>query len=162
MSTLASIVIVGFVVLASSLALAKIFGAGAYVVLSGSMEPTYPVGSLLYEKKVNPEELEVGDVITYVIAQDRVVTHRIADVMEDESGSLWFTTKGDNNDIEDANPIHEKNVLGTPILTIPMVGYLVGFMTSPVGRYVTMGIVVVLFGVGLMPLFQKKKEEVME
>ena len=78
-------VLVGIVVLlAVALVGVRSIGLQPFMVLSGSMEPTYHVGSLIYVKPVDYKELKVGDPITYMISQDTVVTHRIIEVLVDE------------------------------------------------------------------------------
>lgn len=121
--------IVAFVVLvAASMLGFRMFGAGTYVVRSGSMEPKYHTGSLLYDKLVKSEDLQVGDPITFVVADDVVVTHRITEINEGEDGSLSFTTKGDANDTEDALPVDERNIIGKPVFSLPLIGYVIGLV----------------------------------
>ena len=60
-------------------------------VLSGSMEPTYHVGGLVFVQKVDPSDVEVGDSITFTIGNDTVVTHRVIEVNKEEQS---FKTKG--------------------------------------------------------------------
>ena len=68
-----AIVLVGF----------KIFGYQIYTVMSGSMEPVYHVGSLIYVKEVDTDTLEKGDVITFMADEDTVVTHRIDEIVHE-------------------------------------------------------------------------------
>lgn len=93
------------VLLAVALAGVRLVGFQVFTVLSGSMEPTYHVGSLIYVKEVDAKELEPGDVITFMLDEDTVATHRITQVVPDENDpeTLRFRTKGDANDNEDAN-----------------------------------------------------------
>lgn len=124
------------VVVALSLAAARIFGAGAYVVLSGSMEPSYHVGSLLYDERVKPEDLKEGDPITFSVARGTVVTHRIVGVSRDDAGALQFATKGDANNSPDAGMVDERNVIGRPVISVPLLGYAVYYVSRPPGIFV--------------------------
>ena len=77
-----NVVSIVFVVLVALMALAlvgaRIFGLRVFSVLSGSMEPEYYTGDLIYVKPVDPETVEVGDDITFVLNKDLVVgTHRV-------------------------------------------------------------------------------------
>ena len=112
-------------------------------VLSGSMEPTYPTGSMICVKPVDIDKLQTGDVITYLISDNTMVTHRIAGLVPDENDPsiLRFRTKGDANDTEDATLVHENNVIGTPIFHIPYVGYAVNFVQNSSGRHLLTAIV---------------------
>ena len=88
----------------------RLLGVEAYAVLSGSMEPTYPTGSLIYVKPVSPEAIREGDPITFVLNEDLVVaTHRVVTVDEENRS---FITKGDANDAVDGAPVRFENLLG--------------------------------------------------
>ena len=86
----------------------------------------YHVGALIYVKEVDYRELESGDVITFMLDEDTVATHRIVEVVPDEEDAsvIRFRTKGDANTAEDGGLVHYKNVIGTPVFTIPYLGYL--------------------------------------
>ena len=118
----------------------RLVGLNPYVVLSGSMEPAYQTGSLIYVKKVDPFTLETGDVITFMMNEDTVATHRIVGVVPDEEDStvIRFRTKGDANEFEDGTLVHYKNVIGTPVFSIPYLGYLAGYISQPPGMYIGM------------------------
>jgi signal peptidase len=77
------------------------FGYSRYVITGGSMSGTIEKGSVVFEKAVGVDELEVGDVITYQPPADAgtnaLVTHRIVDMEPDEGGGVLFTTQGDAN-----------------------------------------------------------------
>ena len=76
-------VLIGLVLLlAVALVGARLIGLDIYVVLSGSMEPEYQTGSVIYVKEADPEELEVRDVITFRLDEDTIATHRIIEITE--------------------------------------------------------------------------------
>lgn len=116
----------------------KLFGITPMVVLSGSMEPTYPVGSLIFVEKTDPETIEVGDNITYRLGStDSVVTHR---VIKNDVETKQFTTKGDANKSEDVTPIQYSSVVGkAKDFAIPLLGYIGVFMNSA-GGYIVIGV----------------------
>ncbi len=92
---------------AALMVLPSLLGFERYVIVSGSMEPTIPVGAVVYDEVVPVDDLEVGDIITFVPPQefgiDAPVTHRIVDITStapgngQESGAPVFRTKGDAN-----------------------------------------------------------------
>lgn len=131
----------------------RIFGLTPYTVLSGSMEPNYHVGSLIYVKQVNPTDLKEKDPITYVIEGDTVVTHRIIEVIRDENDptAISFRTKGDNNEDPDGDPVSAKNILGMPVFTIPLLGYVAVFIQNPPGSYFVIGILASLLILAFLP-----------
>jgi signal peptidase len=136
-STLLSLIIVIALLLVGVRAL----GVKPYTVLSGSMEPNYHVGSIVYVKKVDPFSLKEKNVITYVIGNGTVVTHRIVEVIYDDEENptqVSFRTKGDNNNTEDGGePVPASNVLGKVVFTIPLLGYVANLVQNPVGRVMT-------------------------
>ena len=134
----------------------RLIGLQVFNVISGSMEPTYSVGDLLYVKTVDPDSVEVGDPITFVLNEDLMVaTHRVVKV--DRENRL-FTTKGDANGSEDAAPVHFNNLIGVPVFSIPLLGYVSAYIQSPPGMYVAIGLGVVLLAVVFLPDLLKKDD----
>lgn len=127
------------VILALLLVGVRLFGIQVYTVLSGSMEPVYHTGSLIYVKNVDYRDLKEGDVITFMLDEDTVATHRIVGIVPDEEDPsvLRYRTKGDANDAEDGSLVHYKNILGTPVFTIPKMGYVANYIQNPPGSYLT-------------------------
>ena len=118
----------------------KLFGLQPYTVLSGSMEPEYPTGSMIYVKEAEPYELNEGDVITFRLGGQTIGTHRIIEVVE-EDGLLGFRTKGDANKAADHNLVRADQVIGTPVFTIPGLGRLATFVQSSVGKAVSIAVI---------------------
>ena len=168
LNVISTILVAIVVVLALLLVGARFIGLNVYTVLSGSMEPTYHVGSLIYVKDVDTDELKAGDVITYMLDEDTIVTHRIADVIPDETDPsiIRFQTKGDANDSVDGSLVHYKNVIGTPVFSIPKLEYLANYIQKPPGRYIAISAgAIILLLVFLPDLFsdddksEKKKKK---
>ena len=168
LNVISTILVVIVVVLALLLVGARFIGLNVYTVLSGSMEPTYHVGSLIYVKDIDTDELKAGDVITYMLDEDTIVTHRIVDVIPDETDPsiIRFQTKGDANDSVDGSLVHYKNVIGTPVFSIPKLGYLANYIQKPPGRYIAISAgAIILLLVFLPDLFsdddksEKKKKK---
>ena len=151
-----TLLVTAAVVLAVTLAGVRLVGFQVFTVLSGSMEPVYHVGSLIYVKTVDPADLEVGDDITFMLSEDTVATHRIVGILQDENDPsvLRFRTQGVANDQEDGTPVHYKNVIGKPVFTIPYLGYVANYIQNPPGTYISVTIgALVLFLVFLPDLF---------
>ena len=147
----------GLVVLVEILALllvgARLIGLQVFTVLSGSMEPTYPVGSLIYVKKADPFALESGDVITFMLDEDTVATHRIVEVVPDENDAsvVRFRTKGDANEAVDGALVHYKNVIGSPVFHVPLLGYAANYIQNPPGTYIAISAGAVLLLLVFLP-----------
>lgn len=135
------------------LAGARLAGLKVFCVLSGSMEPSYPVGSLIYVKKVDPYKLKSGDVITFMLDEEAVATHRIIEVIPDQNNPavVRFRTKGDANEAADGALVHYKNVIGCPVLAIPKLGYVAGYIQSPPGIYLAIAAGAILLLLVFLP-----------
>ena len=112
----------------------RLFGLTPYTVLSGSMEPTYHVGSVVYVAETIPSELKAQDPITYKIAGGTIVTHRIIEVLnEGNPSALAFRTCGDANQTPDGTPVPAAAIIGKPQFSIPYLGYIADFVKKPYG-----------------------------
>ena len=94
-------------------------------ILTGSMAPTMPEGTLAVIRPVNPDDIEVGDVITFRRGNDSdaLVTHRVVEVLADEDGSSEFRTKGDASEVVDKAPVPAEGVKGKVLASMPFVRY---------------------------------------
>lgn len=119
-----------------------LYGLKPYVVLSGSMEPELPVGSVILTT-THPDRIGTQDVITYRAGQ-QLVTHRVSRI---EGESLF--TKGDANPSEDPCPVKADQIAGKVISCIPYAGYLVIWLQRPY-------ILFLLFAAVLLLLLMKK------
>lgn len=155
------VLVIAVMILAVLLVGVRVMGFQPFAVLSGSMEPEYSVGDLIYVKSVDPYELEAGDVITYLLSETTVSTHRIVGIVPDETDPsvIRFRTKGDANDSEDGMLVHYKNVVGTPRFSLPLLGYVATYISSPPGMYVAVGCGAFLLLLVFLPdLFSKEDE----
>lgn len=118
----------------------RLFGYHIYSVVSGSMEPSIPVGSLLYIRTAQPEEVAEGDVIAFYGARDTasIVTHR---VVENRVVMGEFVTKGDANQTEDFTPVPYENLIGLVARTIPGAGRAAEYLTGPKGKLLAGGVI---------------------
>lgn len=130
---ISTMVILATVVLAILLAGVRLVGLRPFAVLSGSMEPVYPVGSLIYVRNCDPDVVQVGDAITFVLDKNlNVATHRVVAIDE---ANQHFYTKGDANASQDGAPVYFKNLIGRPVFTIPYLGYFAEWISNPPGMY---------------------------
>ena len=99
---------------------ASIFGFKMYHILTGSMEPTIRTGSDVVVRSVDPDTLEVGDIISFVSRDDAIYgninTHRIIGIETDEQGNRVFITKGDANNAIDTIKVRGEDIKGKVVL----------------------------------------------
>ena len=156
-NTLTSLLVVLVVLLAIALAGVRVIGFTPFSVLSGSMEPTYHVGAIIYVQKTAPENIKVGDPITFVMNEElTVATHRVVRI---DTENQRFYTKGDANDAEDGAPVHFNNLLGKPVFTIPYLGYFSDWIANPPGMYIGITAGIVLLLLLFLPDLLKKADE---
>ena len=115
------------------LVMPRFAGYESYVVVSGSMEPTIPVGSIVYSKPTDPETLLEGEVIVFRSAARGTtpITHR---VVSNDPFTGTVITKGDANLNEDANPVTYDNILGKVKTHIPRIGFTAAMFSTALGK----------------------------
>ena len=132
-----TVLVILVVILALLLVGVRLVGLRPMCVLSGSMEPTYHTGSLIYVKPCAPEDVQVGDAITFV----------------------HFYTQGDANDAPDGAPVYFKNLIGRPVFTIPYLGYVSHWVSNPPGMYLAIALALVLIILTFLPDMLRKASE---
>lgn len=140
----------------------RFIGLMPFTVLSGSMEPVYSAGDLIYVKEVDPFELEEGTIITFMLSEDTIATHRIVEVVPDAEDDtvIRFKTKGDANESEDGGLVHYKNVIGAPIFSVSKLGYVANFIQEPPGTYVAIAAGALILALVFIPdLFGDDEDE---
>ena len=115
-------------------------------------------------RKADVTELKEGVPVTYRMESGVVVTHRIIEVIvdDDDPTSVSYRTQGDANETHDGDPIHINQVIGTPVFTVPLLGFVAYFVQNPPGCYITIIILALLVIFAFLPdLFLKDtvKEE---
>lgn len=143
---------------AVTLILTHALGGRIVTVLSGSMEPTYHTGSLLFIRPVDPAAIEAGDVIAYMVTDEIMVTHRVVEVL-DNVGVRQFRTKGDANSVADEAPVDGGSVVGTPAFSVPFAGYVVNFAQHPPGSYITMVVMLLILAAAFLPALRGKDDK---
>lgn len=105
-------------------------GYDVFHVVSGSMSPEIPVGSIVYVKEARPESIKAGDVIAFASGHS-VVTHRVVTnhIVEGE-----YTTRGDANPIEDENRVKYDELIGKVERHYPHLGELLEVYSTTVGK----------------------------
>lgn len=109
------------------------FGWRTEIVLSGSMEPAIPTGSVVVSRPIAANEVREGDIIMFAsLAGHSLTTHRVVKV-EPTSDGFHFITKGDAVKGADINPVVPGQLVGIIVFCVPLLGYLIAFIRTPLG-----------------------------
>ncbi|WP_455682711.1 signal peptidase I [Thomasclavelia sp.] len=145
---ISTFIFIVLIALAGILFVPKAFNIQPTAVLSGSMEPTYPVGSLIFvDHNVSKDDIEVGKAITFKISDTTLVTHRVVEI--NDKGE--YVTKGDANKSNDGDEVKFENVVGMPKFVIPYLGYIATYATTKSGMILLITIILVLILLTFIP-----------
>lgn len=139
-SVFGTILLIVLILACVPLTLPRMLGYHIYTVVSGSMEPEIPTGSLVYVKNMEPEEVQEEDVIAFYSAMDgnSIITHR---VVTNSTLMGEFITKGDANEENDMNPVTYDHFIGRVALSVPVAGSLAQTFTSAYGKIAAAGMI---------------------
>lgn len=123
-------------------------GSTALTVMTSSMEPVYPPGTMVVVRPTPAADIMPGDVLTYQLhsGEPTLITHRVTQQLLAQDGSYSFITKGDNNPQADPDPVKEVQIKGTVWYAIPYLGWVSQAVTGDGRAMVIPVLVVALFG----------------
>ena len=108
----------------------RYLGYEIFHIVSESMEPSIPVGSVIYVEPIDPDLIVRGDIIAYN-SGDSVIAHR---VVTNQVVEGYYTTKGDANEGEDLSDVRYSQLIGRVVYHIPILGQLLMILGSTVGK----------------------------
>lgn len=140
-----TLILISVIAVCIPITVPKLMGYEIYDIVSGSMEPEIPIGSVIYVKSAAPEDIQEGDVIAFrrgypqesgmdgmlLEMEGAVVCHR---VVRNQVVEGWFETKGDANEQADMNKIPYDDLIGRVTYHIPVLGSLMALLTGTVGK----------------------------
>jgi len=140
-------------------------GFRIFTVVTESMVPEYLVGDAIFTQTIEPEDIKVGDDVTYLGTaesfRDKIVTHRVISIEKAEDGQYIFQTKGIANDKEDPK-INETQIYGKVIYKIKSISYLNSVIGNLYGMYfaifIPFGLIIFIEYIG----YRKDKKEELE
>ena len=140
--TAGTVLLVGMIIVCAMVVVPKIAGFQVYAVISQSMEPAIPTGSLVFVEKIEPEELQANDIVAFTsrIAGGGVITHRVIEIKREERS---FVTKGDANPSADVTPVKYEQLLGRVKSFIPGLGRIARFVSEKSGKGIAGGVILV-------------------
>ncbi len=122
-------------------------GYGVYTVVTGSMEPTLKVKDMILSKKVEPDSLNIDDIIVYNGTEGsfsgKIVTHRIIK-KEERNNVLYFVTKGDANQIEDKE-ITSNQIIGKYVTKLNILSFISHIINNTFGFFFVIFVPFIIF-----------------
>ena len=133
----------------------------AYIIVSQSMTPVIKVNDAIITKRVDPKEIEVGDVVTYYSENPQypgiMITHRVIEKNQVD-GEYYFVTKGDYNQIADPLTVKESQVYGKVVMRIPKIGFIQVILSNYMGWVLMIGVpALAIVSYDIVKLFEKLK-----
>ncbi len=157
-----SLLVMGLVVavLGLTVVLPKISGATAYTILTGSMRPGMPAGTVVVDRTKPADQIRIGDVVTYQIASGRpeVATHRVQSVGYALDGTRTFITRGDANNTADRLPVRPEQIRGVRWYSVPYVGLPSLWIGASIRQVVVGGAVILLIAYALMSFIGETRD----
>jgi signal peptidase len=156
MNGLGMTILFSIILLSGSIMVLSVMGYKPMAVLSGSMEPNYHVGALVFvNTNIKAQDVRVGDVITFEMGES-VVTHRVMDVAKEGN---FFTTKGDANENEDGFPVPFTSLIGQAWLHIPRIGRILLNLGTKSGIAIGLIVSSILIALFVIPVLLEPDEQ---
>ena len=139
----------------------SIFGYSVFRVQTDSMTPTLNVGDVILVKECEPEDVKLGDIVTYAVTTGRLsgqtITHRVAEEPVERNGVYYYRTKGDKAGAALDEEFSYDVLKGKYVRTLPFLNKLYGFFLSPAGLINFIAVIIVLFGYEMISLIVSYK-----
>jgi len=125
----------------------RLVGGTPYTILTGSMRPSLPPGTIVVTRPVPVDEIGIGSVITFQLesGEGAVATHRVVGIASTVTGERSFITQGDANDAADAEPVQPVQIKGAVWYHVPYLGYLTSRITAAERQLVETIAIIALF-----------------
>jgi len=142
----------------------SLFNLRIFTVVSGSMEPKYKIGDVLISMETKPEDIKVGDTISYIgergTVAGKIITHQVESIDKDLNNKYVFHTKGLANDISDIYPVTEDQVYGVVVYKVFLLSLVYKVIGTTWGLFVFV-VIPLLYIVGseMIEIMLEKEEE---
>jgi len=125
----------------------KVAGATPLTILTSSMEPGLPPGTLIVVQPADVDDLAAGDIVTYQIrsGEPEVITHRIIAITASTSGDRTFVLQGDNNSDPDPDAVLPEQIQGRVWYSVPFIGHVNNAMNGENRAWIVPVVAVLLF-----------------
>lgn len=132
------------------------FGYKVLQVMSGSMDDVFSVGDVILIKETKQEDIKKGDIITF--KKENIVTHRIIE-MNKVNDTMYYTTKGDNNNVNDAEKVKYEEIEGKYITKFEYIGYLINFLNTTEGFIILFSLPIIVIAFTIFRELKNKEKK---
>ena len=142
---LGTIIVIMVIFMCIPFVVPKVIGVNAYEVVTSSMAPELPVGSVVYVQTCKADEVKVGDIISFYVGTDEenIISHRVVEINVDEQGDFFFITKGDANSDIDSMQVDVKHFVGKVKFKINNISWLVRLFDTSTGIIILIGLIII-------------------
>lgn len=142
---LGTIIVIMVIFMCIPFVVPKVIGVNVYEVVTSSMAPELPVGSVVYVQACKADEVKVGDIISFYVGTDEenIISHRVVEINVDEQGGFFFITKGDANSDIDSMQVDIKHFVGKVKFKINNISWLVRLFGTSTGIIILMGLIII-------------------
>lgn len=155
-----SVVAISLWILAVAVVMPRLAGGTALTILTGSMSPGMPPGTLVVVRPIIPSKLKIGDVVTYQIESGKpeVVTHRLVGISFDGTGRRVFTARGDANGAADPRPVRSVQIRGVKWYSVPHLGWVNSLLSTQQRGIARLSIAAILLAYALWMIVSSVRE----
>ena len=132
------------------------FGYKVLQVMSGSMDDVFSIGDVILIKETKQEDIKKGDIITF--KKENIITHRIID-MNKINDTMYYTTKGDNNNVSDAEKVKYEEIEGKYITKFEFLGYLINFLNTTEGFIILVSLPIIVIAFTIFRELRNKEKK---
>lgn len=125
-------------------------------VMSGSMDDVFSVGNVILIKETKQEDIKKGDIITF--KKEKIITHRIVEMYKNND-TMYYTTKGDNNNVNDAEKVKYEEIEGKYITKFVCIGYLINFLNTTEGLIILISLPIIVIAFTIFRELRKKEKK---
>lgn len=125
-------------------------------VMSGSMEDVFSVGDVILIKETKQEEIKKGDIVTF--KKENIITHRIVEINKNND-VIYYTTKGDNNNVNDAEKVKYEEIEGKYITKFVFIGYLLNFLNTTEGFIILVSLPIIVIAFTIFGELRNKEKK---
>ena len=132
------------------------FGYKVLQVMSGSMDDVFSIGDVILIKETKQEDIKKGDIITF--KKENIITHRIIE-MNKTNDTMYYTTKGDNNNVSDAEKVKYEEIEGKYITKFVGIGYLINFLNTTEGFIILVSLPIIVIAFTIFRELRNKEKK---